>query len=136
MTTTIKIENGDWALADGVVVMVGDYEKCDQDLRENATIAQQSNGTGAGLDDLIGITGDPLGVAIRARTALRRAYEALIVVQRAQAPERTARERVRSIEKVRVSPVAGSVLDFVYEVEVTTYDYARRVAGGTVTSGA
>lgn len=136
MTQTFTITNGDWTLRDGTVVLVRDGDKAYQDSLENALISQQPNGTGAGLDELVGKVDVPLSVEMEMRDRLRAAFRALIAVQAGQAVNRTAAERLRAVEGIRTAQVENQrATAFVWEVAITTYDYARRAVGGAVTGG-
>lgn len=64
MSSTIKIENGDWAInkINGRPLLVSDNKALEQNLSEFLSIDTQPNGFGAGLDQLIGLI--PYGDAI------------------------------------------------------------------------
>lgn len=131
MTATIQVENGDWVFSEssGRPLLLTDTAKLRQDVRENFETEPQVDGTGAGLDSIVGLVGDRFGLQAEISRRIEESLQALRALQqRIQRFDRTRKERVFRTVSVFVSPIRNpdqDVLDptsFAYKVGVLSED--------------
>lgn len=127
MSKTFKIVDGDVVLNEAVgrPYELEDTPKLTQDVRETLDSDVQDDGTGAGLDDLIGVTEGALSLRAEMSQNLEHAFAALKAVQeRVQRFDRTRKERISQVVSVVVLPLKnpGSAqvdqTQFAYRVDV------------------
>jgi hypothetical protein len=134
MSETFKVFDGGWVInpATGRPVMISEAEKTSQDVRENLSIEKQSNGFGAGLEDLIGEVMDQFNFQMQATRQTRSSITALQRLQDRYLPaQRSIYERISGISLLRVQPVTGSdgKTQYSFRLSIAT------VAGEIVTVG-
>lgn len=135
MTATLKLTNGDvsFSSATGRPFLLTGTDKFKQDIRENLDSAQQTDGTGAGLEDLIGLLGDPFSLRAEMNNRLTVAFEAYKKLQQSiQRSDRTPEERFGQLRTLTVVPLASILspvltTSFVNTGEVSKTSLAFRV---------
>ena len=105
MTMTFQIKNGDLVLAgSGRPRLLADNEKLSQDLMQMLGQSPDVEGFGAGLDQLIGMDGDPFGLSA---SISGRIYDSVSayqeIQQRYQLGARTSEEMLSYIARLVVS---------------------------------
>lgn len=135
--------------ATGRPVLVSDAQKLSQDIRENLDSEPQANGTGAGLDGIIGLVDDQFALRAELFRRISDSLGALRLVQEgAQRSDRTTAERFSRIARLSVVPVraggqsstdavagAGSLskTNFAYRLDVLSVEGSTPVVvSGTV----
>lgn len=135
MTKTFKFQNGDvvYHRSTGRVDFVEGRDKARQAIARMLGLAAPD---GAGLDDIIGtVPDDEFALAARVQRNVRRAFETLTRKQRSnQLAQRTAEERLASIQRMYVTPAnfggGTSKTGYALRLDVTT------VAGEPIKIGA
>lgn len=118
VTRTILIESGDWAWDEstGRPKTVQDGPKVLQDLQECMTISVQSNGFGAGIEEVVGtvpasVPAAALDVQLRATRAVQRLAQLQRQAQFAQRPPAERVSRVDGFSARTVLAASGTSID-------------------------
>ena len=136
MTSTFRITNGDIAIsqANGRPFLLTDKDKLRQDVRENLDSEDQFDGTGAGLEGIVGTVGDTFSLRAEISRRLNDSFDALRQVQDSiQRVDRTRAERVSRVAQVVVVPLRDgstgdySNTDFAYRVDLLSLEGASPV---------
>ena len=135
MATTFKIINNDVVLSNvsGRPNLIGNVinenvlskakNKTSQDMRRSLSINRIRNGTGAGINELIGTTRD-LSQTLSARILLQRQilnmFRSLIRQQNIRPNVRPNNEKFNKITLFRILPETGTKTAFRFRLDVTT----------------
>jgi len=136
MTKTFQIASGDWVIdrSTGRPKTISDTEKLKQDVKECLSIARQSNGFGAGLEDIVGIVAEP----IVAQSMITRSVNASMTSMRDlqysnQYADRTLKERIERVAALSVTARGEDKVSYLFRVDVVSEDGVRLVLSGSVT---
>lgn len=134
MTSTFKLDTstGDFVddEATGQLTLVTDTDKLRQDVLQCITMPTVDDGTGAGLDQVIGVVDDTFSIRQKITSRLSSALQSLKQRQRTrQYSQRTRKELVSALSAVAVmplnlGPLSTSKTTYLYRVTVTSVDAA------------
>ena len=118
VTRTLQIDDGDWAWDEstGRPKTVADGAKLLQDLEECMTISIQTNGFGAGIEEIVGtVPASVPAAALEVQLRATRAIQRLIQLQRqGQFAARPQNERVSRVDAFSAQTVlddSGNAID-------------------------
>jgi hypothetical protein len=141
MATTFKVQNGDVVIKNitGRPSMIGNVvgaydagqarDKTAQDLRRCLSISRLKDGSGAGINDLVGILdggGGFASVAILVKSRIRSMFTSICALQRKRVNVRPPNEQFKDISALIVTQLSDKTS---YKFRLDT----KTVAGGTIT---
>lgn len=143
MTKTFKVQNGDilFSSANGRPLSIEGREKLSQDIKENLEIEQLPDGTGAGLDALIGVIGDSYSLRAELSRRLNVSAEALKKLQNTiQQFDRTRNEKIARIVAINIFPLANQnsskieQTSFAYRIDFLSEEGEASLITGTISA--
>lgn len=137
MTTTVKIDNGDWSVSPstGRPVLLSGQEKAHQDLSDLLFLPAPF---GAGIEALVGtVPDDAVALVVALEERVRSGFNALLTLQRTtQQDARTPQDRFAALTRVQAEPVRFASTSALSRTGYRVTVAARTIAGGQPTATA